>query len=231
MLSGSPYPSAECLYCQNKRFVTPDVPFEDESWGRAVPCPFCTQKRPLTLGPGLSAEMRSWTFENTNPRPGQEEAFRLAQEVLRQPRFFLTLIGPYGSGKTRLLCCLFNAFFAQGKQVFYATTTAVLDGLRDAYSENAAWTFGQLFPLLARQEILLLDEFDTWNPTSWAEEKMGELFDWRHRTADSTLTIIASTQLHGVSPRILSRLQDGRCRTAYLRCGDQRRMNTWPKTN
>jgi DNA replication protein DnaC len=173
---------------------------------------------------GLTAEMRTWTFANTvtarNP-----DAWQTAQAVAQSPEWFLTLSGPYGIGKTRMLTCIVNEARESRWPAVYLTTAQLLDHLRNAYAPNAEVSFDGMWERVSKARVLALDELDRWNPTPWAQEKFFQLIDARYRAGAEMLTVFATnSDIDNLPGYVQSRMMDRRCRIFKLAGTDMRQV-------
>jgi DNA replication protein DnaC len=221
-----------CEHCHDMRLLAYDVEPGDSRFSKVVPCPFCATGRDdglLERICGLSGEMRGWTFANTRRTRSNADAFDSAAKVAAEPRWFFSVFGLYGVGKTRLLACIVNAGRAAGLTSVYMTTAGLLSHLRATYAPDAPHNFDETWDRVTRARILALDELDRWNPTPWAQEKFFELIDYRYREGERALTVFASNaRLEGLPGYLTSRMSDYRCAMFTLEGPDQRRVGVRP---
>lgn len=205
-----------------------DVPVGHPQFGKIVRCDVCgpmQQQLFLRSICGLTPEMQDWTFGNTQAAFGIADAYATAQSLMAQPAWMLTLTGPFGIGKTRLLACIINAGRDAGWTSVYMTTAELLDHLRAAYAPGSNITFDGLWEKIVNARILALDELDRWSPTPWAQEKFFELIDLRYRNGAEKLTAFATNaQLDDLPPYLASRMRDRRCRLFELAGVDMRQV-------
>lgn len=217
-----------CSVCQDMRFVYAPDPQAPVTGMRVVRCPACgqqSQQQRLQRYSGLAPEMAAWTFANTVRTGLNQAAYDAAQELAARPRWFLTLEGDNGVGKTRLLAALVNAGLGHGWTSVYTTTADLLDHLRATFEPDAEAGFDSLWERLMQARILALDEFDRWNPTPWAEEKFFQLVDHRYRHGAELLTAFATNSpVDALAPYLASRLRDQRCRYFVLLGADKRAL-------
>lgn len=191
-------------------------------------CPICStgqQARVLYALSGLSDEMRGWTFANSNRPPKLKAAYEAGAWLAENPSWWLTLQGPNGIGKTRLMACIVNAAIAAGRSATYVTTPQVLDHLRSAYAPNAPVTYDGMWERLVNATVLCLDEVNRWNPTAWAQEKFFQLLDERYRDGAKKLTVFSYNGSAADLPDYMtSRMRDGRSRYYELTGPDLRKV-------
>lgn len=175
---------------------------------------------------GLTPEMRQWTFDNS--RPTHKPIYDAAREVLDYPRWFFTVHGENGVGKTRLLSCIVNAGRAARWTSVYITTAALLDHLRTAYAPDSKVSFDGLWDKVVKAKILAIDEMDRWSPTAWAQEKFFQLIDERYRNGAERMTVFATNLNVGATDKIpeyvTSRMFDRRCQVHHMAGADIRRV-------
>jgi DNA replication protein DnaC len=115
-------------------------------------------------------------------------------------------MGNYGTGKTHLAAAIANFAVGQGVETIFITVPDLLDALRYTY-QDAGPSFEERFEELRRAELLVLDDFGTQNATSWAQEKLFQIINYRYI---NRLPLIVTTNLplREIEGRIRSRLQD-----------------------
>jgi len=120
--------------------------------------------------------------------PGREAQYSATMELLSKGTGWLTLWGTYGVGKTWLLACAINEFIQKKQQGVYITGGALLDNLRDSYSDAGySYAFDQWSSCFA----LAIDETDAYHKTGWAQDKYRQLLEKRYNMASESVTIFA----------------------------------------
>lgn len=202
-----------------------DVPIGHSLFGKAIPCGCQTERRVDRLAKvsRLSGEMLTWQFENTLRHAGNAEAFDAALALAEKPAWMLTLHGANGRGKTRLMVCLVNEARRRGTPGLYITTEELLDYLRETFSPQSDQPYGQFWSRLTSVPILILDEFDRFNPTPWAEAKFFQLIEARYRQGEELLTGLATNmRVDSLPDALRSRIRDRRCRVCAVQGVDVR---------
>ncbi len=161
-------------------------------------------------------ELAHLTFDNFEPR-GQiglgtaqaeslERAFNHAQQFASGLNGWLVLQGPYGCGKTHLAAAVANFVVDLGVPTLFLTVPDLLDNLRFSYNSTES-TFEERFESIRQTPLLIMDDFGTENATSWAQEKLFQILNYRYINSLPLLitTNLSFSQLEG---RISSRLQD-----------------------
>lgn len=212
-----------CPECLGIGWVYPDMDYH-KPIERCSVCGPNRQSEYLRKMDGLTNEMRGWTFGNTSPNRNSE-AWQTARAVAQSPEWFLTLTGPYGVGKTRMLSCIVNEARESRWPAVYLTTAALLDHLRSAYSPGAEVSYDAMWERVTTARVLALDELDRWNPTPWAQEKFFQLIDARYRAGAEMLTVFATNNdIEGLPGYVQSRMMDRRCRIFKMSGGDVRQV-------
>lgn len=210
-------PPAVCPECQGLRFVVRDLAVGHPDFGRSLPCSLCggeVQQVALKRMSRLSDAMLKITFDP--PSTIETEYNRAALAAMRaqvaRPQWFVTLLGPNGRGKSHLLAALVNASIAAGHSAVYLTTAELLDELRATFAPKSKLEFSKVFDAALNAKVLVLDEFNRFNPTEWALEKFLQLIEYRYRKGDELLTAFASNAgFEDFEPYVASRMQDRRC--------------------
>jgi chromosomal replication initiation ATPase DnaA len=191
------------------------VPHSDPRFNQTVRCDVCglgQQEAYLRELCGLSVTAQGWQFTNTERTSANAQVYDVAQILAGQPQRWLTMLSPekFGVGKTRLMACVLNAARAAGHTAVYTTTADVLDYLRDAYGpDTQRLSYDGRMDLLRTCRVLCLDEFDRWNPTSWAQEKFFQLLNYRYEHGAELLTAFAANaNVANLPGYVASRMQD-----------------------
>jgi DNA replication protein DnaC len=226
----------QCHLCKDMKFVYLDVPMNDPRFGKAHPCQ-CQQSvgmarrsKQLEAMDGLTASERKLRFEELMVTEANEAAVRAVEQAVIVRRGMVTLSGPPGVGKSRLLICAVNAAREANIPAVYAPMTDVLDYLRAAYDPQREGTlsFDARWELLVSAEVLSLDELDEFNTSPWAMERFLRLIDERWRHMDSRLTLLATNQrISALPPKVASRLRDGRSQVISIGGRDMRPLQEW----
>jgi DNA replication protein DnaC len=210
------------------RYLTYDVPVWDSRFSQITPCPVCSkdlQSEWLRRMCGLNEEDQQKWLANTKRTADNAAAFDGAKAVIAEPAWFYTLHGPHGTGKSHLLAMIVNECRTRGWISLYTTTAEVMDHLRAAYAPGAPYAIDEMWERLTTARVLMLDEFDRWNPTPWAQEKFFELVDIRYRNGAHCLTGFATNAgLDTVAEYVHSRMEDRRCQIHQVSGPDLRRV-------
>ncbi len=136
-----------------------------------------------------------------------QDAYNAALNFAKNPESWLILKGGYGCGKTHLAAAIANFQIGSGQAVLFVNTPDLLDYLRASYGEEAGMRFDERFDLVRNARVLVLDDLGTQNNTSWAQEKLYQIFNYRY-TAKLPTVITTNQDFEAIEPRIRSRLVD-----------------------
>jgi DNA replication protein DnaC len=171
---------------------------------------------------GLELE-KSMTFQNFDARrvnlpPEIQDnlgrAYRLAMDFARTPEGWLVLQGTTGCGKTHLAAAVVNHRYQSGQPALFVVVPEFLDHLRSTFSPESKTSYDQLFERVKTTPLLVLDDFGEQSTTSWAQEKLYQVINYRYNAQLPTV-ITTSRALEEMEPRISSRLADRKMSTAF----------------
>lgn len=198
-----------------------DAPVGHPDFGRVDVCT-CRQKEVIQAAysriyrlSNLEA-FRDMTFDNFNTKGligmTQEQIHSLsiarngAQYFAQHLDGWLLLLGNYGVGKTHLAAAIASFAVGIGVPTFFLTVPDLLDWLRFAYGSEDS-NFESRFEEIRNINLLVLDDLGTQNTTSWAQEKLFQIFN--HRYVNRLPTVVTTNQaLDEIEGRIQSRLRD-----------------------
>lgn len=138
----------------------------------------------------------------------QSEAVGQPQEMPPLPREWLVMRGPTGTGKTHLAMAITNACIDAGIVALFAFVPDLLDHLRAAYSPESAVMYDTLFEQMKNAEVLALDDLGSQRSSSWANEKIFQLINYRYNFGWPTIITLKERVWDFLDERIRSRLQD-----------------------
>jgi DNA replication protein DnaC len=222
-------PSSACPLCKGAGFVHPRLPSGKPDYTRVIPCR-CVQKEldkerqvRLQRYSGLDQKLlRNMTFDNFKKRvnlsPEQqgnlEQAYQLALDFAKLPEGWLVFMGVTGCGKTHLAAAIANYRLKEGKPVKFEVVPDLLDHLRLTFNPESTVTYDQLFEEVKNAPLLILDDLGEQSTTSWAQEKLYQVINYRYNA--QLLTVITTRcSLDEIDSPISSRLADPRISTLF----------------
>jgi DNA replication protein DnaC len=210
-----------CPICHGVGFLRQDLPVGHPDFGKLVPCT-CraahpngqNASNPITLN--RLGDYADKTFDNFSIKGrmglGDEQEKSLtvarshAEQFAHDLRGWLLFCGGYGCGKTHLAAAIANHVSRLGIPTLFLTVPDLLDSLRSSYSSDDD-PYAVRFEEIRNIQLLVLDNLWTQNATSWAQEKLFQLFD--HRYVKRLPTVVTTDMdLEELDGRIRSRLQD-----------------------
>lgn len=204
-------------------------------FGKVKPCPRCHSEemtaRAVKCLTRLEGKLGVNTFDNFSVQARSKDAYEAALKFSQDPKAMLTLWGPYGPGKTHLLCAIFNALRAKGADVEFVTMPD-LASMHRATIGNPGQSTEDFYQRISTTRILLIDEIDKANLKNWTREQAFRLFNRRDNLTTTTGTVMAMNK----SPEnykddlgyLFSRMQGDENRVVYLE-GDNRKQVSFLK--
>jgi DNA replication protein DnaC len=209
----------ECPICGGAGWISYDVPVGHPNFGKAFRCT-CQlddlQSRQLDRLRRLSNmhHLERMTFDSFRPEgQGQTEkqrtslriAYEKAVAFARRPQGWLFLRGSYGCGKTHLAAAIANECLSRGQPVLFVNVPDLLDHLRATYGPTSEVSFDERFEEVRDAPVLILDDLGTQNATSWAQEKLYQILNYRYNAQLPTV-VTTNQDLEDIDPRLRSRL-------------------------
>lgn len=206
---------AICPICKGKGYLRADVPYGHPDFGKPIACK-CkelerSERRRLQLQEISNlGELYDKRFDNFKPSVTRavSEAYQIAREYADEPEGWLVFIGGVGCGKTHLAAAIANHALANGSRVLFSTVSDLLDHLRATFMPNATEYYDHLFQEMREAALLVLDDLGAQQSSSWANEKLFQLLNYRYNSRFPTIITTNNTGLQGIEERIRSRLMD-----------------------
>jgi DNA replication protein DnaC len=207
--------------CNGLGIYTLDVDVDDPRFGKVLRCP----NNPVELDEDRRERFRELSnlgafadksFANFETHlhgltPAQmlslETALGYAMRFAERPDGWLLLEGTYGCGKTHLAAAIGNERLNHGDMVLFVTAPDLLDHLRSTYGPTSEIGYDQMFDRISNASLLLIDDLGAENPSSWAQEKLFQLLNYRYSHRLPTV-ITTNVDLDRFDPRVRSRLLD-----------------------
>jgi DNA replication protein DnaC len=192
---------SDCPVCHGSRFVHPLLPSGEPDYGRLVSC-VCTRqeidRRRMLRLQAISnlGSLAKLTFDNLLPSGRSndtvsQQLFQLTLDETRKfaedPRGWLVICGPVGSGKTHLACAVANFRISKGHPAFYITAAELLDHLRATFSPSSEIEYDELFEQIKESALLILDNMNYSATTTWSKGKLDQLLEHRFNSRLPTL--------------------------------------------
>ncbi len=231
--------------CQGLGVVRYDVPVGHPNFGKLFRCPNNPVESDLDRQERLRrhSNLEAYAdklFENftINPvglTPAQEmslqQALRVSMAFAQEPDGWLLLEGPFGCGKTHLAAAVGHSRLHHGDQVLFVTVPDLLDHLRSTYGPSSEVGYDELFDRVRNAKLLILDDLGAENSSSWAQEKLFQLFNYRYARRLPTV-ITTNADLSTLDPRLHSRLLDSNLvHRAKITAPDYRTWSQKPREN
>jgi DNA replication protein DnaC len=151
--------------------------------------------------------------------PGEEHknlkrAFAIAKGYAENPADWLVFTGPYGCGKTHLAAAIANYRQDLGYPALFVVVPDLLDHLRATFSPQSLVSYDQRFEEVRNASLLILDDLGTQSSTTWAQEKLFQLFNHRYNARLPTVITMQESveEFEKANPRLSSRILDfSRC--------------------
>jgi len=202
-----------CPICSGAGFVHPVID-GCVDWSRTIPC-VCVREqnaqdrlRLLLESCKLPPLAEGMSFENFEQYAEVSMAFNEAKLMADKPGqlCWLALIGANGNGKTHLAVSICKAWLNAGIPARYTFVTLLLDELRAGFGkEPKEDSYEVKFNYYCNVPLLLLDDYGTESQTSWVQEKLDTLIDYRLMN-NLSLIVTSNKSLEEMPNRIRSRL-------------------------
>lgn len=148
------------------------------------------------------------TWEHRGDEPWWEKVEQYAKREFTHP--FLTMVGPFGTGKTHLAFAIGWDWLKDGAGVLYYQVEHLLDALRRGYSDWKKGTddYNSILQFCYNCNLLILDDFGAHKETDWATAKLDQIVDYRY-TYRKPLIVTTNLALNRLPERIADRLSEG----------------------
>jgi DNA replication protein DnaC len=141
-----------------------------------------------------------------------EDVLGIARQYAENPQGWLTIIGPYGCGKTHLAAGIANYRRDLGTGVIFTTVTDLMDYLRVTFTGTVTTSLQQRFQTVLDVPLLVLDDMRGEQTSAWVREKLFQVIEYRY-TGQLPTVITSAQKIEEQDERIRTRLMDRRrCR-------------------
>ena len=220
-----------CTVCRGAGFVHPVLASGEPDYSRVVPCACRTdallrEKQSTLERYSNLGFLTHYSFETLQPsgRAGGVDGFAVALESARryaaEPRGWLVLVGPVGTGKTHLACAIANERLSRGEPAFYISAADLLDHLRAAFNPGSELTYDDLFNQVKNAPLLVLDDVRAEGATEWARQRLDQILNHRFNLRLPTV-ITSDSTLDDLEPGVTRRFGDAEL-CSVLELGDLR---------
>lgn len=145
-------------------------------------------------------------FAGLDTLEGNDQAIRAVKSWAEAPSGWLVLLGPPGTGKTRLLAGALSTLAGRPRQPLMAVE--LLDLWKRALdTDDFDWVFAEY----CQASFAVVDDLGLERPTDWAVERLGKYLEVRYKNALPTLltTNLGKPQIEArLGLRIASRVFD-----------------------
>ncbi len=160
---------------------------------------------------------RKYDSLDRHQRQSLEGAIKTSQSYAEQPDGWLVFTGDNGVGKTHLAAAIANHCRANGIATLFVVVPDLLDHLRYTFGPQSDVSYDELFEGVRTIPLLTLDDLGAHATTSWAQEKLYQIINYRYNARLATVVTmnISLDELAQDEPRIASRLADPRFSIAF----------------
>ena len=210
-----------CPICKGAGFVHPILDSGRPDFSQVVPCQ-CNKGRLQKEKLGYLEKhsnlgfLSRLTFSSLSPKGKRTDAtsqehfahaYQVAKAFADNPQGWLVFFGPGGCGKTHLACAIANYRLSLGQVAFYIGVADLLDHLRRTFSPTSDITYDELFEQVKNTPLLVLDDLSMESATSWAKEKLEQLFNHRFNARLATV-ITTDVPLEKFDDRLRGHFED-----------------------
>lgn len=208
-----------CPICKGAGYVRADVPFGHPQFGKPLACQCKQAKKNDERRQRLREQSQIDQLEAFRESsfstfqlwlPGVQEAYEAALQFAQDPQGWLVLEGSNGCGKTHLAVAIAKRCLDEGLITLFAVVPDLLDYLRSTFSPKTEECYDEAFLKMREADLLVLDDLGAESNTSWAQEKLFQLLNYRYNARLATVLTTNKVGFVGIETRIRSRLSDRR---------------------
>lgn len=185
----------ECPKCYDQRFYVPDLRPGEPGFGRAIACDCAQNDRIIQFlnQSGLTEAEKALRMDYEPTVRSYPKAVNSAAQLLRQRGGMMLLFGTHGTGKSGLAKALVAHSCRSGHRAMYKNAYDILGAIKDAY--HADTDSQAVVNRFKTVPVLVVDEFEKANPTTWARERFHDVIDFRYRKRSELITLIVTNLL------------------------------------
>jgi DNA replication protein DnaC len=197
-----------------------------------VPCDCTDGQARAARWRNLPREASGVYLTQHSPVAAQRAAYLEIAAFVADPRGWLTLVGGYGVGKTRLIYAALNHLADVGVYGRYVMMPDLLNELRGALHQN---DYGERLRRFVEAPLLAVDELDKIRDSAFVDDVLQAIFLSRYQQRETLATIIGynADRADRLPAFLLSRIKDSRFRLVELGGRDLRpiadKLDPWEK--
>lgn len=186
-----------------------------------VPCDCTDGHARAATWRGLPDEAAGVSLATFRAMAPQHKALTEARAFVADPYGWLTLVGGYGIGKTRLIYGALNDLADAGMYGRYVMMPALLNELRDASRDG---DYSERLRRFISAPLLAVDELDKIRDTDFVDDVLHAIFLARYQDRAALATIIGynADGADRIPPFLRSRIKDSRFRMVEMAGPDLR---------
>jgi DNA replication protein DnaC len=176
-----------------------------------TPCDCTDGRQRASKWRNLPREANGLSLTTFRPLAAQKAAVKQAKAFVADPYGWLTLIGGYGIGKTRIIYACMNDLADRGIVGRYVMMPELLNELRNALRDD---DYGERLRRFVEAPLLAVDELDKIRDSDFVDEVLQAIFLARYQQRDDLSTIIGynADGQERIPPFLRSRISDSRFR-------------------
>lgn len=186
-----------------------------------IPCDCTDGRQRAAKWRNLPRAAKGISLTTFRALPAQRLSLDLARSFVADPYGWLTLVGGYGVGKTRLIYGVLNDLADVGMYGRYVMMPELLNELRDGAREGG---YGERLRRFVTAPLLAIDELDKIRDTEFVDDVLHAIFLARYQDIETRSTIIGynADGANRIPPFLRSRIHDSRFRLAEMTGPDVR---------
>ena len=207
-----------CSICFDSNWVRVNVPFGHPRWGTIEPCKCWNERNEdqrdnrLRLYSNLNM-LKRFTFDtlDTSTKTNDEidkdfeNAVEYGNNFAENPQGWMIISGPTGSGKTHLAAAIAHKAYEKGYLPLYLVVPDLLDEVRRTGVSNDDDAYINRIDQISSAPVLFLDDMGGYGFTSWGQEKILQILNYRYNMELPTV-IVTVSPIESFGERLRTRL-------------------------